>query len=454
LVYIKASRRSLELYGVSGRKGHGKDTFANLVLEANKRQSIGHMLDQAPRRVQKQKTFTVTHFADGLKRIALRIFRLKEAQMYDGTLKEIPFTSPIDMDMYLPLMRLETGLDIQSANKVAHSPREIMQFFGTDYVRRAQDDYWIRRLLVDVQDNRRVLIPDTRFPNEAEAIKTAGGRIIKIVRVGMLDNSTHPSETEIDKINPDLLLYVRTGDLSLPQRIATLISLGKFKAAQKYDYRIAKPAMESYASGKSAEDSVHLLGLKSCAVLYTLLNYYGIPIRKGAGPLSHVPHRIENGVSSKLCSECNTWNPLTDFNATSKSWDGLTTRCRLCASIYNKGMYEKYNKVDSMEAVFTVYQKGAKYTGRQFDLSLTDFKRMWEQQNGLCWYSGIPMTTTVKDPNKVSIDRVDSSKGYTLENTVLCTKRVNLMKREMSVEEFHKLVVTIYEWRMATPTPR
>lgn len=59
----------------------------------------------------------------------------------------------------------------------------------------------------------------------------------------------------------------------------------------------------------------------------------------------------------------------------------------------------------------------------------------WYEQRGRCHFSGRPMTLQ-PGPRCVSLDRLNSSKGYTRRNTVLVAMRVNTMKSDMGVEEF------------------
>jgi len=47
------------------------------------------------------------------------------------------------------------------------------------------------------------VITDTRFPNEAKAIKDAGGIVIRVDRPGVKAVNTHPSETALDDWNFD-----------------------------------------------------------------------------------------------------------------------------------------------------------------------------------------------------------------------------------------------------------
>ena len=81
-------------------------------------------------------------------------------------------------------------------------PRTLLQWWGTDY-RRAQDpDYWVKRMFetLDREQPDMALITDVRFRNEADAIHKAGGYLVKVTRIGKPDVNVpqHPSETNLD----------------------------------------------------------------------------------------------------------------------------------------------------------------------------------------------------------------------------------------------------------------
>jgi hypothetical protein len=59
----------------------------------------------------------------------------------------------------------------------------------------------------------------------------------------------------------------------------------------------------------------------------------------------------------------------------------------------------------------------------------------WEKQKGRCYYTGRKMSLKPGD-EVVSVDRRDSSKGYTPANCVLCCSHANMMKRSMKEMEF------------------
>lgn len=81
-------------------------------------------------------------------------------------------------------------------------PRTLLQWWGTDY-RRAQDpNYWVKRLMETLERDQPevALVTDVRFPNEVDAIHAAGGVVIKVTRTTPPDVKVpeHPSESVLD----------------------------------------------------------------------------------------------------------------------------------------------------------------------------------------------------------------------------------------------------------------
>jgi len=61
------------------------------------------------------------------------------------------------------------------------TPRHLMQALGTELGRNLiGEDFWIRLWLHRVAAAKRVVVDDCRFPNEAEAVRSLGGVIIKL----------------------------------------------------------------------------------------------------------------------------------------------------------------------------------------------------------------------------------------------------------------------------------
>lgn len=97
--------------------------------------------------------------------------------------------------------------------------RQLLQNFGTDLRRAYSEDYWIRKWLdkVNSSENKNVVVDDCRFLNEAGAIRTNGGSIIRIVKSGQVfSNDAHLSETEMVRIQADFTIFAEEGN---PQKI-------------------------------------------------------------------------------------------------------------------------------------------------------------------------------------------------------------------------------------------
>lgn len=84
--------------------------------------------------------------------------------------------------------------------------RELLQRCGTEAGRKVLgEDVWVNATLDDLPDPTKppVVITDVRFPNEARAVKSLGGMVIRVNRPGIgpktaSDGTIHSSETALD----------------------------------------------------------------------------------------------------------------------------------------------------------------------------------------------------------------------------------------------------------------
>jgi hypothetical protein len=290
------------VFGISGPKRHGKDTFSKFLVRA--RQELGLYPD-----------FTIAHFAGELKRQAGVVFGLSYEQL-DGSQKEAPFPEPVEMDRFLEEMSLESGLDIKPAGIIAKTPREIMQCLGTEYVRRAQQSYWVDIILkkVDVLGGH-VLVSDTRFPNEADALRSIGGKVIKVQRLDLpCTGDGHSSETEMEKIVPDLLLGTMTDDFRLQTRVAHYIASGRFDLAQGYDYRKIERALAEFRGGANTRDVAGILSMSFMDAEW-VLDYYKVNCTNCLGyRYLDDEHNVWRGQSSESLTACDICNLNAEAN--------------------------------------------------------------------------------------------------------------------------------------------
>ncbi len=118
----------------------------------------------------------------------------------------------------------------------------------------------------------------------------------------------------------------------------------------------------------------------------------------------------------------------TEYNAGQRAYYKLTPRAP-----YRRGL--------GLNAAMRAGQYKCAAKKRGIDWSLTK-ERVLELFSGNCHYCGSPpsnvhkRTRTGKEFIYSGLDRVDSSKGYTLDNVVSCCKRCNSAKNDMTVEEF------------------
>jgi hypothetical protein len=71
-------------------------------------------------------------------------------------------------------------------------------------------------------------------------------------------------------------------------------------------------------------------------------------------------------------------------------------------------------------------------------IDLDDLVSLYHQQDGKCAIAGVMMCHVFGKPNTISIDRIDSAKGYTLDNVHLVCQWVNLAKSKYSLEVFKR----------------
>lgn len=79
--------------------------------------------------------------------------------------------------------------------------REFMQFFGTDIMRKIYPNVWTNACLnkITKEGSDLSVVADVRFPNEVEAIKRAGGKVLRLERD--VHNDNHDSETALNADN-------------------------------------------------------------------------------------------------------------------------------------------------------------------------------------------------------------------------------------------------------------
>ena len=139
----------------------------------------------------------------------------------------------------------------------------------------------------------------------------------------------------------------------------------------------------------------------------------------------------------KCIGPCKMELPLDSFFACKHHYDGKATWCKECLKGYKKVIHE----------MITGAKKRAKMKGLEFDLTLDFIRELNDKQNGRCAYTNTPLnwdrqdksgiaTTSNCPDSRASLDRINSSKGYTQDNVQLVTYIVNLIKNAFPEQDF------------------
>ena len=167
----------MKIIGISGKKGSGKDTFAQFLKEGLEKQ-LG-------------KTVKVDSFAANLKQCCAILSGQSSCVFYNQNLKD------------------------KKANFLSLTNRELMQKFG-DLTRSLDKDIWVKSLFNKYLDNppEYLIVSDVRFKNEAEHIKKLDGILIRI-ESDRVKEDNHISEIELDNYSKFDLLIENNIDTSL-----------------------------------------------------------------------------------------------------------------------------------------------------------------------------------------------------------------------------------------------
>jgi hypothetical protein len=144
-------------------------------------------------------------------------------------------------------------------------------------------------------------------------------------------------------------------------------------------------------------------------------------------------------METKTCTKCNEEKELSQFSKDKKASDGLYSICKSCSRA-KSAAYAAENRENirarrntTPRGRYVTYKNGAKARNISFDLSFDQFMEFWQAD---CSYCGRPIPT-------IGLDRIDSSKGYELDNVVSCCARCNRMKMDSTTEDWYSDMLAV-----------
>ena len=221
------------IIGINGYAGSGKDTVGTIIqyLKTNISDTIVSLEDvlEFPLThqwwLEEQSGWKIKKWAGKLKVIA-------------SMLTGIPIEKFEDQEFKKTMLGSEWNMSV----------RDFLQKLGTDAIRDGlHGNAWVNALMADYQpisDKSYVLedgtlfdlrtlpghplyptwiITDTRFPNEAQAIKDVGGLVIRVDRPGVKPINPHPSETGLDNWKFDYKIANVSDLMSLKSTVQTIL---------------------------------------------------------------------------------------------------------------------------------------------------------------------------------------------------------------------------------------
>jgi hypothetical protein len=150
----------------------------------------------------------------------------------------------------------------------------------------------------------------------------------------------------------------------------------------------------------------------------------------------------------KVCFKCKTDKPYSLFFKHHLTTDGFHSWCKNCCTEGNKLSRAKQNStIEGRARVFLQNAKKSAIKRQQvFALTVDDIVKCWEDQHGVCAYSGRQMKLDARQLETVSIERIDSAVGYTPENTVLVCQAINRMKSDFGLDDFYYLCQNVADF--------
>lgn len=188
----------MNIIGICGNIGSGKDTVANILI--------------------KERDYIKLSFASALKDAVAVIFGWDREMLEGATNESRIWREQVDewwsKRLNLPCL----------------TPRWILQHWGTDILRdKFHKDIWIaslERKIIKLSKENNIVITDCRFENEIQVLRRLGAKIIRINRINLQGNSlilqNHSSENSWIENDFDFVIDNNSTLCNLREKVLSL----------------------------------------------------------------------------------------------------------------------------------------------------------------------------------------------------------------------------------------
>lgn len=161
---------------------------------------------------------------------------------------------------------------------------------------------------------------------------------------------------------------------------------------------------------------------------------------------STVSRIISVRINAKQYVELNCSHCGNSFSKEKKEYDRWIRKGK--TNFYcGLGCHYKHREPESdapFKLIFKHSRRNAVTRKHSFSLSVDYIKQLWEEQNGKCAYTGVPLVLPTylyeSSPRKASLDRIDSTRGYEEGNVEFVCVFVNLGKNGFTKQEVIELL--------------
>ena len=140
-------------------------------------------------------------FAIPLKQLCADILDISIDELNRAKNEGIPIQITIGEDV-CQILSEETDIPLETTKELCNGKyietvRDMLQFIGTDYIRKYNKDWHVNKIREMIDENTNYVIDDVRFPNEKKMIEDLGGDCWFVTRTTLENVSNHESETSI-----------------------------------------------------------------------------------------------------------------------------------------------------------------------------------------------------------------------------------------------------------------
>lgn len=167
---------------------------------------------------------------------------------------------------------------------------------------------------------------------------------------------------------------------------------------------------------------------------------------------------VAEEVVVKECTKCKITKPLEEFYNNRSHKSGKTFWCKVCSNIQSNQVGKEKKAIWSAKTfqnlkrnnrelyLWKNSKRRAKEANLPFDIEITDIKIP-----EVCPYFGSKFNQEIKDES-ASLDRIDSSRGYTKDNIQVICFKANRLKSNLPISDlisFAKGVLMVHSEEVA-----